>query len=62
MMETKLDEEEEKNKNLMEMIEPFRDQLESFELEKNSLLSEVYSIPFVCIWGSYFSYLQTSFV
>ena len=55
MMETKLDEEEEKNRNLMEMIEPFRDQLESFELEKNSLLSEVYSILFV--WYKVVSFL-----
>ena len=40
-METKLEEEEERNRALEQMIEPFKDQLESFELEKNSLLSEV---------------------
>jgi hyaluronan-mediated motility receptor len=40
LMEEKLEEEEERNRGLEEMIEPFRDQLQGFELEKNSLLSE----------------------
>ena len=40
-MEDRLEEEEVRNRGLEEMIEPFRDQLQSFELEKNSLLSEV---------------------
>merc|ERR1719334_452098 len=39
-MEAKIEEEEEKNKVLQGIIEPFKDQLESFELEKNSLLSQ----------------------
>merc|ERR1719468_639135 len=38
LMETKLEEEEERNRALEQMIEPFKDQLESFELEKNSFL------------------------
>ena len=40
-MEAKIEEEEEKNKVLQGIIEPFKDQLESFELEKNALLSQV---------------------
>lgn len=39
-MEAKIEEEEEKNKVLQGIIEPFKDQLESFELEKNALLSQ----------------------
>ena len=40
-LEERLEQLEQENKQLQEIIEPFRDQLESFEIEKNALLSQV---------------------
>ena len=40
-LEERLVQLEQENKQLQEIIDPFRDQLESYEIEKNSLLSQV---------------------
>ena len=48
-LEERLEQLEHENKQLQEIIEPFRDQLESFEIEKNALLSQVLDLSLIHI-------------